>query len=110
MTNLSYNRSSRRENQIKHLFEKDGWYAVRAAGSHGVADVVAIRPSRDKCGDPYHFEVRLIQVKTSRKIKKGGIEVKAQHMPGLFMANVEYWNYPSRKPKKKVKTFEEEGI
>lgn len=40
---------------------------VRAAGSKGFADLVAIKPT--ECGIPSHFEVRFIQIKVSVNLK-----------------------------------------
>mgnify|MGYP001558743486 CR=1 FL=1 len=93
MPNLGYQRSRRREYQVKHLFEKDGWYCIRAAGSKGEADIVCLRPTLT---NPKHFEARFIQVKTSRKIKFGRIDIKTIKTPIGFL-EIEYWLYPSRK-------------
>lgn len=83
------------------MFEKDGWYSIRAAGSHGVADVIAIRPAVDKCADPWHFEVKFLQVKTSQKLKQGNVSMVVCDTPAGWPANVEMWFYPSVKRKKK---------
>lgn len=39
----NYSRGAARERQAVELFTSRGWFAVRAAGSHGPADVVALK-------------------------------------------------------------------
>lgn len=51
----SYARGAARERQVVELFKLRGWFAIRAAGSHGPADVVAVRNGH---------QTLLIQVKT----------------------------------------------
>lgn len=97
MPNLSYQRSRRREYQVKDQFEKDNWFAIRASGSHGIADVVAIRPT--KCGHPDHFEVKFIQIKTSKYLKNDSKTIKVEETP-FGSVNVEYFNYASINPKR----------
>lgn len=92
MPNNRYANSANRELRIKKELEDEGWYAVRASGSHGIADVVALRPARG-CSDPAHYQARFIQVKTSQKIKEAKIEVEAQDSACGFI-NVEYHFYP----------------
>ena len=71
------------------------WFAVRASGSHGVADVVWIRPRANKCADPNHFEVKFIQVKVSEHLKAYKEEIKAQETP-FGLANIEFRYFPVR--------------
>lgn len=80
--------------QIKQQFEKDGWYAVRSSGSHGIADVVALRPAAG-CVDPAHYEVRFIQVKTSQSFREEKVKVLAEESSCGFI-NVEYRYFPVR--------------
>lgn len=101
MPNNSYRRSANRERAIKAVLEKDGYYAVRAAGSHGNADVIAIRPAID-CANGFHYEVRFIQVKTNKQVKKFFTAYKVEESP-CGMINVEYWNFPSMKRAKGAK-------
>ncbi len=54
MTN--YEKGRRREYQVIRTMEAAGFYCIRAAGSHGLFDVVAIGPN----------ELRLIQVKANQ--------------------------------------------
>jgi len=51
-----YKRGALLERRVKKLLEKDGYYVVRAAGSKGIADLVAIKNS----------QAYLIQVKSER--------------------------------------------
>jgi Holliday junction resolvase len=44
--NANYNRGAAFERRVKVFFEAEGWYAIRAAGSKGAADVVALRFGR----------------------------------------------------------------
>lgn len=99
--NNSYRRSADRERALKNQFEKQGWYATRSAGSHGVADVVLIRPA-EQCAHPAHYQVRFIQVKTSQRYKEAGIEHRIEKMP-FGLSNVEYWVYPSKPTSKRTK-------
>lgn len=42
MPNKAYNRAASFENRLRSLYLKRGYFAVRAAGSHGAADVVVL--------------------------------------------------------------------
>jgi len=59
------------EYRVRDRLVEDGWFVVRAAGSKGVADLVAIKPSEYF---PHNPEVALIQAsvrkKPSREVKK----------------------------------------
>lgn len=83
-----YIKGRRHEWRAKEMWEKDGAFVVRAAGSKGVADLVAI-----KNGQAY-----LIQVKVNRKPSKNEIEklVDAAALCGAF-AVVMVWNQRGRK-------------
>ncbi|MBK9272888.1 MAG: hypothetical protein IPM48_14990 [Saprospiraceae bacterium] len=91
MPNKNYIRSRNREIMLANKFYKEGWYSIRAAGSKGNADVIAIRPA--KCSNPNHFEVKFIQVKVSQKLKNKSIVHKVEEAP-FGMINVEYRKYP----------------
>lgn len=43
--NRNYLRSRARETSKKHELEKEGYFVIRAAGSKGFADLIAIRPT-----------------------------------------------------------------
>lgn len=93
MPNNKYANSTRRELAIKKEFEEQQWYAIRASGSHGIADVVALRPSKDGL-----YEVKFIQVKTSQKILE---EAKALKTVEAICGQipVEFWYFPVRNTK-----------
>jgi hypothetical protein len=97
--NKNYIRSRVRETNVKHFFEKKGWFCVRAAGSKGIVDIICIKPPKD-CMYPDHYEVKLIQIKVSEKFKKEIIETKSEETVFGF-ANVEYMKFPIRKRKAK---------
>ena len=110
VSNNKYKNSARREVEIKKKLEEEGWFAVRSSGSHGIADVLALRPARG-CTNPAHYQARFIQVKTSQKIKEAKTEVEAQDSSCGFI-NVEMHYYPvknkaffekQRKQKEKAK-------
>ena len=52
---MNYRRGSAFERKVKEMLELDGYYVVRSAGSHGVADLVAVKPG----------EVLFVQCKTT---------------------------------------------
>ena len=94
--NLNYKRSRLRENQLKKSLEKEGYYTVRAAGSKGIADLVAIKPT--SCGNAFHFEVRFIQIKVSENLRSIQESFKVEDSP-CGMINVEYIKYPVKSKK-----------
>ena len=53
---MNYRRGSAFERRVKEMLELEGYYVVRSAGSHGVADLVAVKPG----------EVLFVQCKTSK--------------------------------------------
>lgn len=67
MTN--YQKGKRVEDQVKHLFEKDGWTVTRAAASKGPHDLVAIKETAKNRKYVYYI-VGLMQVKVA-KWRKG---------------------------------------
>ena len=96
MPNLNYQRSRAKEYAVKKQLENEGYYCIRASGSHGVADIVAISPSPCNLGD--HFIVRFIQIKCSEKIKVKKETIKVEETP-CGLVNVEYWQFPIKSKK-----------
>ena len=94
--NLNYKRSRKREWQLKKSLEKDGYYSIRAAGSKGIADVIAIKPA--ECGNAFHFDVRFIQVKVSENLRKINTTMRSISSP-CGMINVELIKYPVKSKK-----------
>ena len=39
----TYSNGAARERRIMHKLEKQGWYCIRSAGSHGIIDIVAFK-------------------------------------------------------------------
>ena len=95
--NRNYLRSRAKETQVKHILEKSKYYAIRAAGSKGVADVIGMRYPKD-CAYPNHFEVKLIQIKVSEGLKKGSITPTICKTP-CGEINVEVWKFPVKSKK-----------
>lgn len=61
---MSYRKGARLEYWVKQKLEKNGYYVVRSAGSHGVADLIAFK----RLFLPYpHPEVLFIQVSAKPK-------------------------------------------
>lgn len=63
MPNSKYQAGYRFELSTKKQWEERGYWVIRAAGSHGKADLVAIKKD-----PPKYTEVYLIQCKTKGKI------------------------------------------
>ena len=59
MPNRSYENGRALEYRVKHQLEADGWFVIRSAGSHSIADLVAF-----KMGKPTLF----IQCKTNGRV------------------------------------------
>lgn len=96
MPNLNYKRSRARENQLRIKLEKEGYYAIRAAGSKGLADVITIKPA--KCGHGNHYEVRFLQVKVSERLRNFQHLYKVEDS-ACGLINVEYLKYPVKSKK-----------
>lgn len=64
MANSNYVRGRAFEYQLKRDLEADGWLVMRASGSHGIFDLIALREtSEDR-------ETRLIQCKVTKDKKQ----------------------------------------
>lgn len=63
MGNNNYTRGAAYERKVKETLESHGWYAVRAAGSHGLTDVVAF----DGYGQSYFIQCKTGKSRMSRK-------------------------------------------
>ena len=95
--NRNYLRSRARELSLKHELERDGYFVIRAAGSKGVADLLAVKPS--SCNYASHFDVRFIQVKVSEKIKESKESMVADFSTCNFPFNVEFFYFPVKSKK-----------
>lgn len=82
MTNRNYKRGAALEYRMKDKLEKDGWFVVRAAGSHGVADLVAIKFAS------FAHHILLVSCKLSEYAPPGEIaalQQKAQELQAVPM-------------------------
>jgi Holliday junction resolvase len=59
-----YHTGARAEYKLKHELEKKGWHVIRAAGSHGKWDLIAVRKRKGR------LDILLIQVKRKRPPKQ----------------------------------------
>lgn len=66
MPNRHYLRGRRLEYQVKKDLENQGWTVMRTAGSHGFADLIALRDDK----------IRFIQCKTLASAKNSGTKIK----------------------------------
>lgn len=62
----NYNKGRSFEYRVKKMYEAAGWFVIRAAGSKGVADLVAIAPE----GKEIHF----IQCKKHGRISRDELD------------------------------------
>ena len=60
MSKTSYRKGVRLEYELKELLEADGFFVVRSAGSHGPADLVALKDG----------EILLVQVQNNGHLPK----------------------------------------
>jgi Holliday junction resolvase len=66
-----------RERQVKKLLEEEGWFVIRAPGSLGVADLVAVRKSAVSVVAAYGIDANISTVRF--------IEVKGNEQGGPYM-------------------------
>lgn len=95
--NRNYQRSRSREQAVKLQLEKEGYYAIRSAGSKGIADIVGTRPVAPLT-NPQHFVVRFIQIKVSEKIKEQTREIRSVDS-SCGLIDVEFWHFPVKSKK-----------
>ena len=69
MPNRNYLRGRAHEYQVKKELEKDGWLVIRAAGSHGLFDLVAIKQPSNYISHK-NGQILLIQCKTGKSYAK----------------------------------------
>lgn len=83
-----YVKGRRHEYRAKEMWEKEGAFVVRAAGSKGVADLVAIKNS----------QAYLIQVKANQKPRRNEVEklIETAAKCGAF-AVIMVWNQHEKK-------------
>lgn len=59
-----YHKGRMFEYTVRDRLTEEGWFVIRSAGSKGIADLVAIRPSRYP---PHNPEVVLVQCSVGKK-------------------------------------------
>jgi hypothetical protein len=62
--NLNYRRGRQKEYELKERYEKDGYIVFRTSGSHGIADLICVKPRLLGEADLFP-EVKFVQVKCS---------------------------------------------
>jgi Holliday junction resolvase len=76
MPNRNYLRGRAKEYQLKEKLEKRGYIVFRTSGSHGIADLIAIKPRKDIGTADLWPEVRFIQIKSSIHFKEETVTQK----------------------------------
>jgi Holliday junction resolvase len=66
-----YERGTKLERDLQHLWEYRGWYVMRSAGSHGLADLAVVQDS----------QVFLVQCKLHNKLRDKEREKELKHIP-----------------------------
>ncbi len=72
MPNKNYIAGRRFEYKIKKLYEKQGYTVLRSSGSHGFADLIAVRQDKFIYRDAIMYKARIIfiQCKNRRPTQK----------------------------------------
>ena len=83
MTN--YSRGAAFERKVKKVYEEKGYTVVRAAGSKGPIDLVAIYDPKWACQECGMVETTFIQCKLQKPTKAEREKAKATGLPILFV-------------------------
>lgn len=70
MSNNNYKRGAAFERRVMAMYEKAGYTTFRTAGSHGIADIIAIQKIYDFYDECDMSDILLIQCKYGAKISK----------------------------------------
>jgi len=86
MPRTNYQRGADKERRIMNTFRKDGFTALRSAGSHSPIDVVAINPNFNI--------IKLIQSKSPNisNAEKNRILKEGEKFNGIFEVQFELWD------------------
>jgi Holliday junction resolvase len=77
---------ARSEYAVKAVFEKEGYFVFRSAGSHSPCDLIAVKFSPKRWLDfRYVKEIRFIQVKSQRAKRLKGIGYRER------IKGIEFW-------------------
>jgi hypothetical protein len=90
----NYAKGRAKEYELIKRYEEEGYICFRSAGSHTIADIVAIRPDKTKGNADLYPEVRLVQSKTSHDFEK-------ERMIAKFNNNLllDFWQVPYKDKK-----------
>jgi len=89
--NNNYRRGRQKEYKLKEELEHEGYTVFRTSGSHGIADLIAVKPNREIGEADLFPEVRFVQVKSGILIREVKKELK--HIDHL---QVEFFYYPTK--------------
>lgn len=88
MPNPRYHQGAAAERQVRKTLEQDGWMVVRAAGSRGPVDLVALRPG----------VAILIQVKRQARRPQPSKPITREEWKGTSLPVAVVWVRPRRSP------------
>jgi Holliday junction resolvase len=81
-------KGARAEHKARRLLEQSGYYVIKAGGSFGVFDLIAIGANACRC----------IQVKSGSAYASGVEREQMQVLPLPPWCTREIWRYPDRQP------------
>jgi len=94
MANKSYQRGRQAEYKLMKIFNNLGYQVFRTSGSHGIADLIAVKPRTDVGKADLFPEIRFIQVKASHNTKNMKcIDKFINHL------KIEFWKLPVKDEK-----------
>ena len=88
--NRNYHRGRQKEYELKERLEGDGYIVFRTSGSHGIADLIAVKPRTDGNADLFP-EVHFIQIKSS-------IHFRVEKMVKKFIDHlvIDWYQFPTK--------------
>lgn len=106
MPNINYLRGRAHEYRLKDKLEKEGYIVFRTSGSHGIADLIAVKPQL--IGDADMFpEVRFIQIKSSIRFREEKMDKKLiDHLVidwYEFPIKTKEWYAKAKKPVRRIR-------
>ena len=95
MPNRRYNKGRAKEYRAMEILRKDGFHAIRSAGSHGAVDVIAAKSGK----------ILLIQVKSGKaRIKKDELKELVKWAEA-FNGEGQVWHFRGRGNTQKRRVF-----
>lgn len=108
MTNVNYRRGRKKEYLLKERLEQDGYIVFRTSGSHGIADLIALKPRKEGSADKWP-EIRLIQIKSSIHFKEETVTHKLINHLVIewfqFPIKTKEWYAKTKRPIRRVHRF-----